>query len=96
MSWYKFWKRAGPMQIYSEDYVWLLGQHYPNEENIKLECESWAESTPGGHNTHYKYGYNQITNPPKEVIRRKLSETRRRKNSILEQEKFLEAELKRK
>ncbi len=72
MTWYKFWKKSGPMQIYAEDYFYLPKEDYPSSANIKSECESWAESMPGGHNTRYSYGFKKIKLPPKEKLEKML------------------------
>jgi hypothetical protein len=72
MSWYKFWKKAGPMQILTEDYFFLPKEDYPSKDNIKSECESWAESMPGGHNTHYSYGFKKVKLPPREKLEKML------------------------
>lgn len=68
MSWYQFWKKSGPMQLLTEKYVWLDDKIYTGEKAIHGECEYWAESMPGGHNTHYTYGYKKIQHPPKEKL----------------------------
>ena len=72
MSWYKFWKKSGPMAHYAEDYLYLPKEDYPSQEAIKLRCEDWAEAMPGGHNTHYSYGFKKINLPPKEKLERML------------------------
>lgn len=72
MSWYKFWKKAGPMAHYTENYFYLPKEDYPSEEDIKLKCEDWAEAMPGGHNTHYSYGFKKVKLPPKEKLEKLL------------------------
>ena len=67
MSWYKFWKKSGPMRGLNEEYFWWDRRAYPNN-SIKSVCERWAEKMPGGHNTHYTYGFREICSPPREVL----------------------------
>jgi hypothetical protein len=94
MSWYKFWKKSGPMQIRTEDYLFLEEENYPTRENIKNECERWADAIPGGHNSHYSYGFRKVKTPPREILEKMLSDVKREENSLLEERTFLETELK--
>ncbi|MFH1174377.1 MAG: hypothetical protein V1725_04545 [archaeon] len=72
MSWYKFWKRSGPAGILDEDYKWIADNDHLTEESIKYACEYWSEHVGGGFNTHYRYGFEKVDVPPKEVLEKKI------------------------
>ena len=95
MSWYKFWKKSGPMQIYAESYFFLSKEDYPTKESVKLECENWAEGMPGGHNTRYTYGFTRVRLPPRETLEKMLEHTKTDADSIARNIAFLEGEIQR-
>ena len=68
--WVKYWKKSGPNQSLDEKYI-----HYKNEIHtsvIKYDVELWAERIPGGHNTSYSYGWEDIEVPPKEWLEKHI------------------------
>jgi hypothetical protein len=71
MSWYKFWKKSGPMQGLSKEYLWIDKKLYP-DKSVELACARWAEKMPGGHNTHYTYGFREVGSPPREVLEKMI------------------------
>ena len=76
MKWYRFWKKVHGYNC-GEDY-----QEFPKdyiEEQIKSECERWAEKIPGGHNSYYTYGFESIKLPPKEWLNKQIKNHKERK-----------------
>lgn len=72
MSWYRFWKKSGPMQGLSEEYIWLPKEVYPTQQTILKHCEYLAERMPRGHETMYEYGFTKINSPPREVLEKMI------------------------
>ncbi|MBI5064754.1 hypothetical protein HZA97_00830 [Candidatus Woesearchaeota archaeon] len=93
MTWYKFWKKSGPNAFLDETYVWLDKEIYKTKDSIKGECEYWADRMPGGHNTHYSYGYKQVRHPPKSVLEKMIENTEENLKSKQEHIKFLKETL---
>lgn len=77
MVWYRFWKKSGPAGILDERYLWLDKEAYPKKEDVEAECGCWAERIPGGHNSHYSYGFEEISNPPKSVLEKMVSDEKK-------------------
>lgn len=93
MGWYKFWKKSGPMQGLDEKYVWLDKESYPTKESVKSECENWAERIPGGHNSHYSFGFRKIKLPPKNVLEQMIEHKKEEITNKRKELKFLEYNL---
>ena len=72
-TWYKFWKKSGPMQAYIETYTLLEDRMYPSANSIKAEVEHWATTVGGGFNTHYTYGFERVDKPPKEWLEQQIN-----------------------
>ena len=91
MTWYRFWKKSGPMAHLAEAYVWLDGKEYKGkkekENELESQCEKWAEAMPGGYNTRYSYGFQTVKAPPKKILEKMVEDEERR---ILEKSKHLE------
>lgn len=94
MVWYKFWKKSGPPGTLSEEYTWLDKESYPNKKAILLECEYWAKSIPGGHNTSYTYGFEEIAHPPLSALEEMISNEKEDIKSHRKYLKFLQQVLK--
>ncbi len=82
------------MQGLDETYVWLDKTIYPTEKAVKGECEYWADKMPGGHNTHYSYGYKKVRNPPKNVLEKMIERAESNLKSKNVYLKFLKDTLK--
>jgi len=80
MKWYKFWKKSGPNQGLTEDYIEVNDDWYPDTKSVRDLCESWAETVGGGFNTHYSYGFEEIKFPPKDWLIKKIKD---KNNKIL-------------
>lgn len=94
MVWYKFWKKSGPMQALNEKYIWLDKEVYSTRESVAEECESWAESIPGGHNTHYSFGFIKIIKaPPKSVLENMIKHKKEEISSKKKELEFLKQSL---
>ena len=67
-KWYKFWKKVqghvSEEYFVHEDLFGDDASYQPDEKSLKAQCEYWAERMPGGHNTHYSYGFQEVSNPP--------------------------------
>lgn len=70
-SWYRFWKTVQG-HLTSEDYFLLDNEIYAKESTIKAECEQWADTDPGGHNTSYRYGFEKVDTPPSDWLERRI------------------------
>ncbi len=70
MTWYRFWKKSGPMQGLSEGYV-FYSDKVP-ELRVEGDCERWAGRMPGGHETYWRYGFQKIRNPPKSILQKMI------------------------
>jgi len=93
MSWYRFWKKSGPMAGLDETF-----RHYdekPSIDRLKMDCEDWAEAMPGGHETHYSYGHQLVDAPPLEWLQKKLKGSAALKEQVEEDSRFIEAEIAR-
>ena len=72
MKWYKFWKKSGPTQAYTEDFIELDEKIYPTEKDVLSRCERWAAHVGGGFNTYYNYGFEEIKTPPKYWLEKQI------------------------
>jgi len=77
MVWYLFWKMSGPAMSLTESYQWLERASYSRDADVRLLCERWAEELPGGHNTHYSFGFEAVPRPPKEALERMIINEKR-------------------
>lgn len=66
--WIKFWKRSGANWTLDETY-----RYYPKKESegtLKYDAEGWAQSTPGGSERGFEYGWKTVRNPPVEWLKK--------------------------
>jgi hypothetical protein len=93
MPWYRFWKKSGPMAGLDETF-----RHYdeePSKDGLEENCEHWAEAMPGGHNTHYSYGFQKVSAPPLEFLQKRMESSMALRESADEDIRFCEAEIAR-
>jgi len=72
MAWFRFWKKSGSAQIYSEDFFEFSDEEYETDEHIKEYCAHWAKTRSGGLNTHYSCGYKEVLSPPVKWLKEKI------------------------
>ena len=72
MAWFKFWKKSGSAQIYSEDFFEFSDEEYLTDEHIKEYCAHWAKTHGRGLNTQYSYGYKEVLSPPSKWLKEKI------------------------
>jgi hypothetical protein len=93
MTWYRFWKKSGPMGGLDETYRYY--DEKPSKDMLETDCGSWAEAMPGGHNTHYSYGFGPINAPPIDWLLKKLQSSRNLRNRVATDINFYEREVER-
>ena len=78
IKWYKFWKQpfrsptitSTVYCCYSEDE--LGDTKKETDEILKEDCEIWAKKQPGGSETGFNFGWENIKHPPLEYLHKKL------------------------
>ena len=93
MKWYRFWKMVQG-RLVGEDYRQFSDRFCEDENNLKEEAQYWADEIPGGENYGYRYGFEEVENPPKEYIIKKIDSTRRSIASLQKQLEDYEFTLK--
>lgn len=66
-KWYRFWlksNRGTDVSIYK----FLAG----DEDEIKDRLEHWCSNTAAWTQSHCQYGYEGVTNPPEDVLAKKI------------------------
>lgn len=93
MTWYLFWKKSGPMGGLDETYRYY--DEKPSKDMLETDCGNWAEAMPGGHNTHYSYGFKLVDCPPLEVLQKRLKGSLALRESVAEDIRLFEDEIAR-